>query len=246
MIKTINERISATGSFASKLKDLLAKATNEIERSIASKKESNVTVVTEPVTISNMDCNDGVGIIKYASLTALTIGGVGWLASAALWSKMMTFGGVAGLVYCLINNISAKHSPQTECQPHHSSGSKMSPSFIADQASVVINTLKEISNLWADFADSSTDILNQKIRNSSLNISSHERFKLESLIRVPKILSFPLIEYRNILENANSADTLKKAVDEVAENSVIEIDRVIISQIRTYNEMIELILKDAR
>ena len=236
MIETINERISATESFASKLKDLLGKTANNIETSIASQKESSAKVVAEPYTTSNRDCK-GSGILKYASLTVLMIGGVGWLASVALWSKILTFGGIAGLAYSLFGNIPSKRQPQSVRQPRHSVETTMSAIFIADQASALIDALKEVSNLWTDFAESSKFILNQKIKVSSLNISTHERFKLESLIRVPKILSFPLIEYRNILEDACTPDKLKKAAKDVAEKAIVEIDRVTTSQIGVYHEM---------
>ncbi len=237
MTETIDERISATESFAFKLKDLLEKAANNIEASIASRKESSAKVVVEPHTTYNRDCKGGGGILKYASLTAVTIGGIGWLASAAIWSKVLTFGGVAGLVYSLFGKIPSKHQPQSQRQPQHSVETTMSAIFIADQASPLIEALKEVSNLWTDFAESSKSILNQRIKDSSFNISTHERFKLESLIRVPKILSFPLIEYRNILEEAHTPDKLKKAAKDVVGKAVVEIDRVATSQISAYNEM---------
>lgn len=237
MIETIIERISATESFGNKLKDLVNKAAIKIETSIDSQKENSAIVVAEPLATSHRDDNESGRLIKYASLTALTIGGVGWLASAALWSKVLTFGGFAGLAYSLFSKKTYVGQPQSRCQPKHIAEPMMSASFISDQASAFIGELKIVTNLWADFSELSKSLLDKKIKDSSLNISTHERFMLESLIRVPKILSFSLIEYRNMLEDASTPDKFNKAVKNVAENAIVEIDRVVTSQITAYKEM---------
>lgn len=246
MIEIINERTSATEAFASKIKDSVEKAAHNIETSIASHYVNTTNIVTRPDITSNRDDKKGSGILKFASFAALTIGGTGWLASAALWSKVLTFGGMVGLVCSLFGNKPSKHQPHSVRQPLHPEEAPMSAIFIADQASVLIDTLKEVSNLWTDFAESNKSILNQEINDSSLKISNHERFKLESLIRVPKILSFPLIEYRNILEDTATPGKLNKAIKVVVEKAIAEIDSVKTSQIGIYNEMSILISATSR
>ncbi len=209
----------------------------KFETSITSKIEENAVAVAAPPATTAGACTRGSKMCKYASLAALTLGGIGWLGSAALWSKMLTVGGFAGLAYSLLNAKSAKSQNQSQYQTRQSTETYLSPGFIVARSSVLIEELKKIANLWLEFAESNKSILVQIINDESLIISSHERFKLESFIRVPKTLSFPLIEYRNIIEDASTPDKLKKAFKEVAESAIAEIDRVVNSQVSAYKEI---------
>jgi len=239
MTEIINQRIEAAESMATRLKKSVQDATHRIEATVT---EQTKMLSKEPTIIkskSENTCKHNDNTVTYLSLAALVIGGIGWIGTAALWSKVAAIGGGAGLFYSFCGRDRSRRKPQSVNPTKQPTKSGLPTSFIVGEATVLIDELKKISEQWASFSGSSKSTLNTNLE--SLNMSEHDRFKAKSMIRVPKILSFPLIEYRNILEEAKTPEKLKNATEEVANLAVAEIDKVATSQIDAYKELAELI-----
>lgn len=239
MIEIINQRIDAAESMASRLK----KSAREAALRIAtSDKMYNEAPTRIPVREKAEGCGSrhSGNALRYLSLAALVIGGIGWAASSALWSKLLAISGSAVFAYSFIRKDSSNGNFQSAHRGAQPAEVELSARFVAEESSVLIDELRNASDVWAAFAESSNSMLDSKLEDLH-SISSQERFNLKSLIRVPKTLSFPLIEYRNILENATTPEELKKASNEVVELASAEIDKVVLSQVANYKKMRELI-----
>lgn len=239
MTEIINQRIDAAESMATRLKKSVQDAAHRIEAAVT---EQTKMLSKEPTIMkskSEATCKRSDNTLTYLSLAALVIGGIGWVGTAALWSKVVAIGGGAGLVYSFCGKDCSRRKPQLVNPTKQPTKSALPTSFIVGEATVLIDELKKISEQWAAFSDSSKSTLNTNLE--SMNMSEHDRFKAKSTIRVPKTLSFPLIEYRNILEEATTPKKLKNAAEEVAKLAVAEIDKVVTSQTDAYKEMAELI-----
>lgn len=241
MIETINQRIDASEAMASRLKKSANEAALRMENSVIKKIETHRQSQVSKKTESSTECGRTDNTLRYLSLAVIMIGGIGWVGAASLWSKVLTISGSAVFAYSFIRKESSSDKPQSISESTHLADVRLPASFIAGETVVLMDVLKNASELWSTFAESSKSILNSKLESLCANLSAQERFKLESLIRVPKTLSFPLIEYRNILEDATTPERLKKASNEVVKLASAEIDKVVQSQIASYREMCEVI-----
>lgn len=239
MIEIIDQRIDASESMATRLNKSVQNTTHRIEAATTEQANTLRKVSAGMKPESEVTCKNKDNTLTYLSLAALMIGGIGWIGTAALWSKVVAIGGGAGLVYSLCSKDCSQRKQPPVNPTKQPTKSTLPTDFIVCETTVLIDKLKKISEQWGAFSDSNKSILNTNLE--SMSMSEHDRFKAESLIRVPKTLSFPFIEYRNIMEEATTPEKLKDAVEEIAKLAIAEIDKVVTSQTDAYKEMAKFI-----